>query len=366
MPITAAPWAKSLMDVAPDTTVPQAIEMTPSIREYTPAISPTPCPKDAGAQTPEISIVSTIYQSRPFLDDFLAGCLMALRSIEVADFEIVLVNDGSPDESLAFALERQSDIPQLLIIDLARNFGHHHAMLAGLSHARGRLVFLIDCDLEVPPMVLPVFYNKLKHTGCDLVYGYQESRKGGMLERVSGGLFWKGFNLLSDTRVPENLITEKIMTRRFVDSLLQMGDRNIFLGGMISWTGFTQIGIPVQKKQRGGRSTYTLPKRLRLMVNAVSSFSSRPLVWLFNAGGAITLISLAYVCYLAVRQLWFGDAPAGFTSIMAFMAVSLGILTTAIGIVGIYLDKVFRQVQNRPTYIVKDIHRHRAGESNDQ
>jgi len=191
-------------------------------------------------------------------------------------------------------------------------------MQAGLQHARGELVFLIDCDLEVSPMTLRAFYQKLNETGCDLVFGYQESRKGGWFEQISGGLFWKGFNLLSETRIPENIVTERLMTRRFVDALLQMGDRNLFLGGMMSWTGFQQIGLSVGKKQREGHSTYTLLKRIQLMVNAVSSFSSQPLVWLFNAGAMITLASFGYVVYLVMRKLVFGDSLLGFTSMMAF------------------------------------------------
>jgi putative glycosyltransferase len=308
-------------------------------------------------RVPQISIVSTMYRSRVFLEDFLAGCLDALKEIDVSDFEILLVNDGSPDDSLVYAMERRQDIPQLVVVDLSRNFGHHHAMQAGLRHARGDLIFLIDCDLEVPPSTIPVFYRKLRETGCDMVYGYQESRKGGGFEKLSGGLFYKGFNLLSETKIPENIATERIMTRRFVDALLQLGDHNLFLGGMMSWTGFVQVGLAVQKKQREGQSTYTLLKRIKLMVNAVSSFSSQPLVWLFNAGAVITLFSFAFVAYLIFRKLFYDDALLGFTSMMAFMAITLGILTTAIGLVGIYLGKVFNQVQNRPTYIVKDIYR---------
>ena len=306
---------------------------------------------------PSLSIVSTMYRSSGFLDQFLQGCLDALASVNCLDFEIVLVNDGSPDDSLAHALARKRDIPQLVVVDLSRNFGHHHAMQAGLQHARGERVFLIDCDLEVSPSVLATFLLKQEETGADLVFGYQEARKGGWFEKLSGWLFWKGFNWLSETKVPENVLTERVMTRRFVDALLRLGDRNLFLGGMMSWTGFDQIGIPIPKKQRDGQSTYTLLKRLRLMINAVSSFTSQPLIWLFNVGVTITLLSLAFVAYLVLRKLLFDDTLLGFTSIMAFMSLSLGILTTGLGMLGIYLGKIFNQVQNRPTYIVKKIHR---------
>jgi len=309
------------------------------------------------APPPEISIVSTMYRSRAFLDTFLSECLQALAEIECTNFEIVLVNDGSPDDSLAFAVERREDIPQLIVVDLSRNFGHHHAILAGMQHASGDLIFLIDCDLEIKPGVLPEFVDKLRESGSDMVFGYQISRRGRWFERVSGSLFWKGFNLLSETKIPENIATERVMTRRFVDAVLQMGDYNLFLGGMMSWTGFTQLGVPVVKEQRAGPSNYNLLTRFGLMVNAVSSFSSQPLVWLFNMGISITLLSFAFVAYLVLRKLLFGDALLGFTSMMGMMAIILGILTTSIGLVGIYLGKVFNQVQNRPKYIVKDIYR---------
>ncbi|MEO6563628.1 MAG: glycosyltransferase family 2 protein [Nitrosospira sp.] len=306
---------------------------------------------------PEISIVSTMYCSRPFLERFLDESLKVLADMKCLHFEILLVNDGSPDDSLAYALARKLDIRQLVVVDLSRNFGHHHATQAGLRHAHGNLIFLIDCDLEVSPLVLADFHRKLCESDCDMVFGYQEVRKGGGVERVGGGLFWKGFNFLSDVKIPENIVTERIMTRRFVKALLQMGDRNLFLAGMMSWTGFHQIGLPVVKRQREGKSTYTLARRIGLMVNAVSSFSAQPLIWLFNIGVTITLLSFSFAFYLVLRKIFFDDTLMGFTSVMALMTLSLGILTTAMGILGIYLGKVFNQVQNRPTYIVKDIYR---------
>lgn len=313
--------------------------------------------ESAGHQQPKISIVATMYRSRLFLERFLAECLQALAELECAAFELVLVNDGSPDDSLAYAIERRKDIPQLVVVDLSRNFGHHYAMQAGLSHARGDLIFLIDCDLEVSPLLLPEFKSKLDASGSDMVYGYQAARKGGFFEKASGGFFYKAFNLLSDVKIPENIATERIMTRRYVDALLQLGDRNLFLGGMMSWAGFQQLGLPLTKTQREGKSSYTLIRRIHLMVNAVSSFSSQPLVWMFNIGLTITTLSFLYVFYLVLRKIFFDDALLGFTSMVALTTLSLGIMTTGLGIIGIYLGKVFTQVQNRPTYIVKDVHR---------
>jgi putative glycosyltransferase len=306
---------------------------------------------------PQLSIVSTLYRSRPFLERFLAECLQALDAIDCRDYEIVLVNDGSPDDSLAYAIARRADISRLVVVDLSRNFGHHAAMQAGLAHARGGLIFLIDCDLEVAPATLADFHAKLVASDADLVYGYQEARRGGWLERVSGSVFWGALNRLSNVPIPANQITERLMTRRFVDALLRLGDHSLFLGGMMSWTGFVQLGLPVVKGLREGRSSYTLWRRVQLMVNAVSSFSAKPLTWLFNVGVLITFASFVYVAYLVFRKLAFGDALLGFTSLAALMAMTLGVLTTGLGLIGIYLGKVFEQVQNRPNYIVRDLHR---------
>lgn len=326
------------------------------------ALSGAAAPPAAGtalaAARPALSIVSTLYRSRAFLPAFIDEAVAAAAAAAPGgDWELVLVNDGSPDDSLAYALERRRAEPRIVVVDLSRNFGHHPAMQAGLAQARGERVFLIDCDLEVRPAVLAAFLERQAATGADLVYGYQEARRGGWFERWSGGLFWRALDAMSEVRIPENMLTERLLTRRFLDALLRLGDHNVFLGGMMSWTGFLQLGIAVPKGQREGRSNYTLLRRVNLMVTALSSFSSRPLVWLFNIGVLITMASFALVAWLVLRKLVWGDVLSGFTSLMALLALNLGITTTALGLVGIYLGKVFNQVQGRPNVIVREVHR---------
>ena len=297
-----------------------------------------------------------MYRSRAFLPQFLDRCVSALRDLGCSDWEIVLVNDGSPDDSLEYARSRIGDLHRLVVVDLSRNFGHHHAIQAGLAQAQGKRVFLIDCDLEVDPGVLLELHAAQRDTRADMVFGFQEARKGGWFEKLTGALFWKAINAMSDVPIHANMLTERLMSRRYVDALLQLGDRNLFMGGMMTWVGYRQVSIPLKKAARQGASSYTLVRRLQLMVNAVSSFSSRPLVWLFHIGWLITFLSFGYAIFIVIRKLWFGDALLGFTSMMALNAMSLGILTTAVGIVGIYMGKVFTQVQGRPSYFIQEIY----------
>ena len=196
---------------------------------------------------PQLSIVTTLYRSERFLDTFVAQCEEAMASIECSSYEIVFVNDGSPDKSLDKVLKLKEKNNNIVAVDLSRNFGHHYAIMAGLTYSTGDYVFLIDCDLEVPPTHIPTFYHKMQEDqSCDVIYGVQETRKGSFIERTIGGLFYGFFNRLTDTRIPENLLTERLMSRRYVHELIKMGDKNIFMAGMMQWIVYKQIPITIK------------------------------------------------------------------------------------------------------------------------
>lgn len=304
-----------------------------------------------------LSVVSTLFKSRRFLDQFLEELLIAIKEIDVEQFEIIFVNDGSPDDSLSYLITKKKKIPQIVIIDLSRNFGHHYAMQAGLKFSKGELVYLIDNDLETPPDFLSQCFSEMQNSKVDVVYGYQIDRKGKLIENLGGSIFWWGLNKFSDVQVPKNLLTERLMRRAYVDSLLQLGDTNLFLGGMMHWTGFNQIGLPVEKGSRDGKSTYSTRKRIELMIQAITSFSGKPLEYLFYTGSLITVFSIIFILYLVVLKLFFGDSvQLGWTSLVAINLLILGIISTFLGIIGIYLFKIFRQVQNRPNYIIRKIY----------
>lgn len=306
---------------------------------------------------PALSIVTTVYRSKPFLTTFINETVDALVQAGIDDYEIIFVNDGSPDDSRELLIQAKSSNPNIKIVDLSRNFGHHKAMLAGLSYARGELTFIIDCDLEVRPGVLGRFLDTLRTTEADVVYGVQEKRKGAAVERFGGAAFWKLFNLLSDTAVPANVLSERLMTRRYLKALLSLGDRNIFLGGMMYWTGFQQVAIAVQKNTREGESTYSFRKRLSLLLEAVTSFSTVPLKLVLVMGLCVTLIAILSGITLLIRKLLHPEAIlAGFTSIMLITIGMAGIVITVLGIIGLYIARIYTQTQARPLFIVREFH----------
>lgn len=308
---------------------------------------------------PHISIVTSMYKSERFLEEFTTQCLAVLTDIKCINYEIIFVNDGSPDNSLQKALKIKGIDQNIVVLDLSRNFGHHYAIMAGLSYSRGDLVFLIDCDLEVPPTNLSLFYNTLKENqDCDVVFGVQEKRKGNFVESVIGGLFYKLFNNLTEIKIPENLLTERLMSRRYVDELVKMGDKNMFLAGMMHWVGFKQIPITIKKELRKGKSTYTLGKRIALSLQAITSFSSYPLVMLFRFGFLISIVSVMLGLFFVGKKILYPEIVlSGFTFVIVVLLFSLGIIVSSLGILGIYIDKLFNQTKNRQTFIVKDIYK---------
>jgi putative glycosyltransferase len=306
----------------------------------------------------DLSIVSSLYRSAPYLRELHQRASNTARQLGL-DYEIILVNDGSPDESLEVALELRRGDPRLCVIDLSRNFGHHKAVMTGLAHSRGDRVFLLDSDLEEEPELLIPFAEALERTGADVVYGVQQSRKGGILERVTGSLFYRLFNWLSSREVPANQLCARLMTRRYVDSLVAHRDREIFLAGLWAATGFRQVGVPARKHCKGV-SGYNLARKVSLAVRSITSFSSRPLEMIFYLGTAILVVSLAVAAFLVVRRLFFGQMFPGWASTMVALCFMGGLNLFCVGIVGIYLAKVFGEVKDRPYTVIRQVYPHAA------
>lgn len=299
----------------------------------------------------KLSIVTTLYKSSPYVREFhrrVSEAAVALTS----DYEMIFVNDGSPDDALEIALSLYRADPRVRVIDLSRNFGHHKAIMTGLARARGELVFLIDSDLEEEPAWLGQFHDVLKRTQADVVYGVQVRRKGGLVERASGALYYMSFNLLLEMPIPRNVVTARLMTRRYVASLVQHRDREINLAALWMSTGFVQVPVAVAKLSRGG-TTYTMRRRLSVVINAITSFSNRPLIYIFYLGGTIILTSFVYGTYLVWTTLHGGVGIPGWASLIVSIWFLGGVTIFCVGVIGIYLAKVFMETKQRPYTVVR-------------
>ncbi|VEP11248.1 putative glycosyltransferases [Hyella patelloides LEGE 07179] len=302
----------------------------------------------------DLSIVTTLYYSKPYLTEFYSRISAEAEKI-TSNYEIIFVNDGSPDDSLDLVLSFHRQAPKVKVIDLSRNFGHHKAMMTGLAHAKGKLVLLIDCDLEEEPELLGKFHQIFQESTADVVYGVQIARKGELFERLSGAIFWKLFNALSSHYVPGNQLVTRLMSQRYVRSLVAHKDREVFIPGLWTITGFEQIPVKVKKHSKGS-STYTLKKKIAQFVDAITTFSATPLVFNFYLGGIIVLFATIAGLTLIVRKLIWNKALVGWSSLIVSIWFLGGLTIFCLGLIGIYLSKVFAETKQRPFTVVREIH----------
>lgn len=302
----------------------------------------------------QLSVVTTLYNSAATIREFVRRSAAAARAL-TDSFEIVAVDDGSPDESLAIALELMNQEPRLKVVELSRNFGHHRALMTGLMHARGDDCFLIDSDLEEAPELLEEFWRTQKQSGMDVVYGYQTERGGDFMRRVFGRLAWKVFDALVPYRIPRNHVTARLMNRAYVDALLLHKEQQTAIGGLWVITGFRQIGVPVTKTSRRD-ATYSFGHRWRSLIETITSFSELPLVGIFYLGIAISALSaLAAIALIALRVMG-RIGLAGWASVMVSLWFIGGILIFCVGIIGVYVSRIFIETKHRPYTIVRSVH----------
>lgn len=304
----------------------------------------------------KLSVVATLYNSGLYIADFHRLSSTAAQSIAGDDYEIVLVNDGSPDNSLNLAVNLSESDHHVTVVDLSRNFGHHKAMMTGLASARGDRVFLIDSDLEEEPQWLTSFNKQMDSEDSDVVYGIQVSRRGRLVDRILGSAFYRLFRLLTGIAQPNNIVTARLMSRRYVDSLLLHRESELNIGGLWVVTGFKQ-SPQIVKKHSTSPTTYSLSRKFSHLVNAVTSFSSLPLVFTFYSGLFISTSALSYIVYLVIRFFFFSAPPQGYTSVIASIWLFSGMTIFFLGVQGIYISKIFSEVKQRPNTIVRHVYR---------
>ena len=308
---------------------------------------------------PMVSVVTTLYRSQPYIEEFFRRSFEAASKV-AQRVEFVFVNDGSPDDSAAVVRElirKNTGRPEVSIrlIDLSRNFGHHRAMMTGLKHAQGDLVFLVDSDLEEKPELIEDFYARLvKNPGIDVVFGVREKRTESYFKGLFGTLFYKVFNAISETKLPEGLCVVRLMTRRFVDNLMRFEETEFIIAGLWQLTGFGQMPVSIQRGYKGS-SSYSPRKQIRLALIGLVSFSSRPLHLIFASGLVISFLSFLVILWSVAVKLIYQTPQSGFTAIMASVWFLGGLILFAIGTLGLYLSMVYKEVKKRPLVVIREV-----------
>lgn len=300
-----------------------------------------------------ISIVSPVYRAEKILPILVSEINLVMERIG-EDYEIILVDDRSPDNSWEVMKVLSSQNSKIKSIRLSRNFGQHSAIFAGLTKTKSDWVVVMDCDMQDQPKEIAKLYKKALE-GYDIVLGQRENRKDKFLKKLSSKLFYKVFNYLSGGQFNNEIGNFGIYKKKVIDSILNINDYIKFFPLFINWVGFRNISIPIEHGEREeGKSSYSISRLLKLAFNVIISFSDKPLRLFINFGLGISILSFIlgiYYLYLAITHR---ITQPGFSSLILSIWFLSGIIISCIGIVGVYLGKTFDQTKNRPTFIIDE------------
>lgn len=301
-----------------------------------------------------ISIVSPVYKAENIIETLVSQIDIVMKKIGVS-YEIILVDDRSPDNSWQKMKELKSKNQNLKIIRLSRNFGQHPTIMAGLEHTKGDWVVVMDCDMQDQPKEIEKLYHKAME-GYDVVTARRITRKDSKMKVISSALFYKVFNYLSDMEINHEIANFGIYKREVISAVLQVKDQIKFFPLFINWVGFKNISIDIEHgKREFGSSSYSLRKLISLAFNTIVSFSDKPLRLFVGFGATISLISILIGGYYLFSFFMGNITEPGFTSIILSIWFLFGVLISCIGIVGIYIGKTFNQAKNRPIYIIDEL-----------
>jgi len=302
---------------------------------------------------PHITVVSPVYQAEGCLHELHRRLTTALRSI-TDDFEIVLVDDGSRDRSWQVIAELAKLDRCVKGIKLSRNFGQHFAITAGLDYARGDWVVVMDCDLQDQPEGIPELYRKVQE-GYDIAWARRVRRQDSGLKKLSSNFFRSVFNALGDVKHDRSASNYSISSKRVIECVRGFREHNQSFPLFLSSVGFREAFVDVEHATRlSGRSAYTWSRLLRLGTNWVVSYSNRPLHIAIWTGLTLSLVALVFAVALVVRYLFQSVRVTGWTSLMVALLFFSGLLLANMGLMGLYIGKVFDEVKSRPLYFVQE------------
>jgi len=300
-----------------------------------------------------ISIVVPVFKAEKSLHELYTRLVVSLEQIS-PDFEIILVEDCGGDKSWDIINELAAADKRVRGIQFSRNFGQHYGITAGLDFCNGDWVVVMDCDLQDRPEEIPRLYAKAQE-GYDVVLALRGKRQDPALKRLSSWLFYRLFSYLADIKYDGDSGNFRIISRKVVDNFRLMREQLRFFGGLVQWMGFPSSSICVEHAERSeGKSTYTFKKLCKLATDTIIAYSDKPLRLAIRLGFAMSIFSFAYGAYILGHALIYGSTVPGWNSLMVSLYFIGGIIISILGIIGIYLGKIFDQSKCRPLYIINN------------
>jgi dolichol-phosphate mannosyltransferase len=296
------------------------------------------------------SIVSPVYRAEKLVDQLVRRIKAAVEPLGMS-FEIVLVDDRSPDNSWAAIVAQARQDERVRGVRLSRNFGQHRAITAGLEQCRGQWVVVMDCDLQDQPEEIPALYAQAQR-GYDLVFARRVARQDTWLKRLGSRAFYRVLSYLTETRQDPAIANFGIYHRKVIDAVLAMRESIRYFPTMVRWVGFRSSGIAVAHAPRDGGSTYTLRGLINLALEVVLAYSDKPLRLTVKLGLLISLAAFGFVLVTVVRYLLGHSWEPGYVSVIVSIWFFAGLLLSVLGMVGLYIGKTFEQAKNRPLYLL--------------
>ncbi len=303
-----------------------------------------------------LSIVIPTYNEEKVIAVLYTRLYEVLTQIGVP-YELIFVNDGSRDGTLRELTKLASEHSEVRIVDFSRNFGHQIAVTAGLDHAQGDAVVIMDADLQDSPYLIHQFIEKWRQ-GYDVVYAVRKERKGETaFKRASAKLFYRTIQRLTDVNIPLDTGDFRLINRNVVDSLTSIHERHRFIRGLVAWAGFSQIGIPYVRDERyAGETKYPLRKMIKFALDGITSFSYKPLQWATKVGFTVAILGFIDAIMIIYEKLFTSVTIQGWSSIMIAVLVLGGMQLIMLGIVGEYIGRIYDEVRARPLYLIQDLY----------
>ena len=304
---------------------------------------------------PSISVVAPAYNEQEVLDQFYRRVTSVLSGLGCS-YEIVLVNDGSSDNTLMLMHELHKNDPRVTIVDLSRNFGKEIALTAGLDHTRGDVVVVLDADLQDPPELIPEMVEGWRE-GYEIVYGVRTQRDGETwIKKASASAFYRLIQKVSRVRIPRDTGDFRLMTKRTICELAKLREQHRFMKGLFAWIGFPSKPIYYSRDARvAGETKWNYWNLFNLAVEGITSFSIAPLKIATYVGLSVALLSLLYAAVVIWKTLLYGDPVQGYPSLMVVVLFLGGVQLISVGVLGEYIGRIFNEVKMRPLYLVNRV-----------